>query len=56
MSETGIDFLDYYWIVMLVVFVPLMVWAFRFQSGYLKNLARQAEAPERIAATLEKRG
>ncbi len=49
-------FLDYYWIVLLIVFVPVLVMALRFQSGYLKSLARQAEALESIAATLEKRG
>jgi len=55
MSETGIDWLDYYWVGMLIFFVVVVVMAFRFQSGYLKSLARQAEALERIAATLEKR-
>jgi hypothetical protein len=55
MSETGVDFLDYYWIGALIFLAVVLVMAFRFQSGYLKSLARQAEALERIAATLEKR-
>lgn len=49
MSETGIDFTNYYWIVLsVIVLAPIMVMA--------RSLARQAEALERIAATLEKRG
>jgi hypothetical protein len=55
MSDTGFDFLSVLPIILLVFTGVVLVMAFRFQSNYLKNLARQAEALERIATSLEKR-
>lgn len=55
MIDAGFDFMTLYWVGGLIFLLVVMVMAFRFQSGYLKSLARQAEALERIAASLEKR-
>jgi hypothetical protein len=55
MTDSGIDFLRWFPLVMFVVLAVVLTMAFRFQSNYLKNLKRQSEALERIAASLEKR-
>lgn len=55
MLDASFDFMTLYWIGGLVFLAVVLIMAFRFQSGYLRSLARQAEALERIAASLEKR-
>jgi hypothetical protein len=50
------DVINVFFVGTSLFIVVVMIAAFRFQSNYIKALRRQAEALERIATSLEKRG